>query len=114
VAEHAIEDPEGPTPLLGVSTQTVTPALVAQYGLSVDAGALVLALPRGGPADEAGMRNGDVIVSVAGEEVTGNPSLQERLLDHEPGETVEVTVARGAETLTLQVTLGVRPLPIEA
>jgi S1-C subfamily serine protease len=113
IIEHAIEDPEGPAPLLGVSTQTVTPALVAQHGLAVDAGALVLAVPQGGPAEQAGIELEDVIVAVAGADVTGNASLQEQLLQHEPGATVEVTVMRGSETLTLEVTLGVRPLPIE-
>jgi S1-C subfamily serine protease len=54
-----------------------------------------------------------VIVAVAGEEVTDNDSLQERLLEHDPDELVEVTVVRGTETLTVEVTLGVRPLPIE-
>jgi S1-C subfamily serine protease len=113
VIEHAIEDPEGPAPLLGVSTQAVTPELVAQFGLSVESGALVRALAEDGPAAAAGIQAGDVIVAVAGEEVTGNASLQERLLEHEPEEPVEVTVVRGTETLTLEVTLGVRPLPIE-
>src|ERR671918_2839542 len=113
IIDHAVEDPEGPAPLLGVSTQTLTPAVVAQNGLSVDAGALVLRLAQDGPADGAGIEVGDVIVAVAGQEVTGNASLQERLLEHEPEETVDVTVVRGTETVTVQVTLGVRPLPIE-
>jgi S1-C subfamily serine protease len=114
VIDHAVEDPEGPAPMLGVSTQTVTPPLVAQFGLTVDSGALVRTLPQGGPADEAGIEVGDVIVAVAGDEVIDNDSLQERLLDHDPGERVVVTVVRGSETLTVEVTLGVRPLPIES
>jgi S1-C subfamily serine protease len=113
VIDHAIEDPEGPAPLLGVSTQPVTPAMAAQLGLSVDEGALVRAAPAGGPAAEGGIEVGDVIVAVAGEEVTDNDSLQKRLLEHEPNERVEVTVIRGTETVTIEVTLGVRPLPIE-
>lgn len=113
VIDHAIDDPEGRAPLLGVSTEPVTPTLTAQFGLTVDSGALVQALPEGGPADEAGIELGDVIVAVAGNEVIDNDSLQERLLEHEPNETVEVTVVRGSETLTLEVTLGIRPLPIE-
>jgi S1-C subfamily serine protease len=113
VIDHAMEDPEGPAPLLGVFTQPVTPVLAAQLGLSVDEGALVRTLQAGGPAAEAGIEVGDVIVAVAGEEVTDNDSLQERLLEHDPDELVEVTVVRGTETLTVEVTLGVRPLPIE-
>ncbi|MGH2545936.1 MAG: S1C family serine protease [Actinomycetota bacterium] len=113
VIDHAIENPKGPAPLLGVSTQTVTPAIAAQLDLSVDEGVLVRALPAGGPAAEAGIEVGDVIVAVAGEGVTDNDSLQERLLEHEPDERVEVTVVRGTETVSVEVTLAVRPLPIE-
>jgi S1-C subfamily serine protease len=113
VIDHAIEDPEGPAPLLGVSTQTVTPTIAAQFGLSVEEGVLVRELHAGGPAAEAGIEVGDVIVAVAGEDVADNDSLQERLLEHEPDDRVEVTVVRGTETLTVEVTLAVRPLPIE-
>src|SRR5919108_642102 len=64
VLEHAIDDPHGPAPLLGVSTQTVTPELVAQFGLSVDTGVLVRTLGEDGPAAAAGIQAGDVIVAV--------------------------------------------------
>jgi serine protease Do len=113
IIEHAIEDPEGPAPQLGVGTRTVNNLLALQQGLAVERGAFVEGLLAGGPADRAGVEIGDVIVAVGGEEVTGNVSLQERLLQHEPGEAVGVTLARGTETLTVEVTLGVRPLPIE-
>jgi S1-C subfamily serine protease len=113
VIDHAMEDPEGPTPLLGVSTLTVDDLVALQRGLTVEEGALVDGLLPDGPADQAGLEVGDVIVAVAGNEVIDNDTLQERLLEHEPNETVEVTVVRGSETLTVEVTLGVHPLPIE-
>jgi S1-C subfamily serine protease len=112
VIDHAMEDPEGPTPLLGVSTLTVDDLVALQRGLTVEEGALVDGLLPDGPADQAGLEVGDVIVAVAGNEVIDNDTLQERLLEHEPNETVEVTVVR-SETLTVEVTLGVHPLPIE-
>ncbi len=113
IIDHAIEDPEGPAPLLGVSTQPVNAAVAAQFGLSVDQGVLVIELPQDGPAAEAGIEAGDVIVEVEGAPVIDNDALQERLLEHEPGERVDVGVVRGEEALAFQVTLGVRPLPIE-
>jgi S1-C subfamily serine protease len=50
---------------------------------------------------------------VAGEEVTDNDSLQTHLLEHDPGDEVQIGFVRVDEMQTVQVTLGVRPLPIE-
>lgn len=114
IIEHAIEDPEGPSPLLGVSTRSVDAAVAGQLDLAVDQGALVTNLLEDGPAAQGGIEMGDVIVEVAGAAVTDNDSLQEHLLDHEPGDEVEVGVLRGDEPVTVSVTLGVRPLPVGA
>jgi S1-C subfamily serine protease len=111
--EQAMEDPEAPLPFLGVSTETVTPELAAVEGLTVDEGVLVVALAQGGPAEAAGIQGGDVIVAVDGETVADNADLQDRLLEHQPEDEVEVTVVRGSDTQDFTVTLGVRPLPVE-
>jgi serine protease Do len=111
--EHAIADPAGPSPLLGVSTRTVDALVAAQFGLSVDHGALVVEVLPDGPAGDAGIETGDVIVALAGDDVGDNDELQERLLDHRPDEVVEVRLVRGDQEETVDVKLGVRPLPIQ-
>jgi hypothetical protein len=63
----------------------------------------------GGPAASAGMKDGDVVVSVAGKPVRNVPDLTHVLSGLEPGKTVEVRVLRGDEELRLDVTLGERP-----
>jgi serine protease Do len=113
IIEHAMEEPQAPAPFLGVSTETVTPQLAAAEGLPVDEGAVVAALAPGGPAEEAGVQVGDVIVAVDGEPVADNKDLQTLLLEHQPRESVAVTVARGSTTEDITVTLGIRPLPVE-
>jgi serine protease Do len=112
--EHAIANPAGPSPLLGVSTRTVDALVAAQFGLSVDHGALVVEVLPDGPAGDAGIETGDVIVSLAGEDVGDNDELQERLLEHRPGEEVQVGLVQGDQEETVEVTLGVRPLPIQS
>ena len=111
--EHAIANPAGPAPLLGVSTRTVDALVAAQFGLSVDHGALVVEVVADGPADDAGIETGDVIVSLGSEDVGDNDELQERLLEHRPDEQVEVRLVRGDQEETVDVKLGVRPLPIQ-
>jgi serine protease Do len=113
IIEHAMEDPEAPAPYLGVSTETVTVDVQLREGLSVDQGVFVGGLAPGGPAEEAGIQVGDVIVAVDGEQVTDNQDLQRLLLEHQPGEQATITVVRGSRTMDVTATLAVRPLPVE-
>jgi serine protease Do len=113
IIEHAMADPEAPAPYLGVSTETVTVDVQLREGLSVDRGVFVGGLAPGGPAEEAGIQVGDVIVAVDGEPVTDNQDLQRLLLEHRPGEEATISVVRGSDTIDVTATLAVRPLPVE-
>lgn len=53
------------SPGLGVYATTMTPALVKEAGLSRDKGLLILATARGGPADKAGIKPGDIVVAMS-------------------------------------------------
>ncbi|MDX3093588.1 trypsin-like peptidase domain-containing protein [Streptomyces sp. ME01-24h] len=70
------------------------------------AGVGVVEVARGGAADKAGIRPGDVIVRVGGDDITTLQSLSEALVQHAPGDTVDVTVQRGSGQKTVKVTLG--------
>ncbi len=92
---------------LGVRIQDVTDDIAESIGLEQAAGALVTDVPEG-PAAEAGMQSGDVIVSFNGQEVEDTRGLVRRVGDAEVGATVPVTVWRDGETEELSVTLGRR------
>jgi S1-C subfamily serine protease len=62
-----------------------------------------------GPADQAGLQDGDVILSVDGQAIDAEHPLDATLSQHAPGRAITVEVQRGNEKLTLQVTLGTRP-----
>ena len=62
----------------------------------------------GSPAAEAGLREGDVIVAFDGAEVTDLQSYSDLLYARKPGDSVEVTVTRGAERLTTKIVLRAR------
>lgn len=94
---------------LGVRIQDVTPDIAESLGLEAAAGALVTDVPAG-PAADAGMLAGDVILSFDGFEVADTRDLVRRVADAEIGATVRVVVFREGSTQTLRVTLGRREL----
>jgi serine protease Do len=111
--DRAIADPEAPVAYLGVFTQDVTADLVFQLDLAVDEGAYIVDVSPDGPAEEAGIEAGGVIVSFDGEDVTGQDQLGELIHAHQPGDEVEVVVvASDGDRETFTVELGLNPGPI--
>ncbi|MHA6344745.1 DegQ family serine endoprotease [Roseivivax sp. CAU 1761] len=92
---------------LGVSIQDVTPDMAEALGLKEARGALVTDVPVG-PASEAGIESGDVIVNFDGREVIDTRSLVRQVGNTEVGKTVRVVVNREGKTETFRVTLGRR------
>ncbi|MGI8450169.1 MAG: S1C family serine protease [Streptosporangiaceae bacterium] len=73
------------------------------------AGTVIAAVTRGGPADRAGLRAGDVTSSVAGAPTPDTAALAEVLMAREPGQTITIQAARGSQDLTVRVILGELP-----
>ena len=91
---------------LGVMIQQITPQLKERLGLSTDKGALVSQVTQGGPADKAGLKRGDVIVSFDGHAINEMNDLPFVVAKTEVGKKVPVVVVRKGEKKTLQVTVG--------
>ena len=91
---------------LGGSFQTVTAQNASRAGLSVNQGAYVAEVTSGSPADKAGIKQGDVITAIDGEEITSSDGVVLAVRSHNVGDTVSVTLARGSQTQTVSVTLG--------
>jgi serine protease Do len=92
---------------LGVRIQDVTDDVAEAIGLEKVAGALVTDVPEG-PAADAGMESGDVILSFDGKDVEDTRGLVRQVGNTEVGKTVRVVVFREGKTQTLKVTLGRR------
>ncbi len=92
---------------LGVRIQDVTDDVAEAMGLETTSGALVTDVPEG-PAMEAGMQSGDVIVSFDGKDVADTRGLVRQVGNTEVGKTVRVVVNREGATETLRITLGRR------
>ncbi|MEA2550631.1 MAG: serine protease Do [Actinomycetota bacterium] len=114
IVTHAESDPLAPTGYLGIDTQSVTAAIALQLNLPVKSGAFILGTTNGGPAEKAGIKEGDVIVSVNGHPISVADDLTPILQSLKPGTTVSVVLVRkDGSRATVQVTLGERPLPTQ-
>ncbi len=91
---------------IGITMQTVSSSIASRYGLAVEAGAYVVEVTEGGPADEAGIEAGDVITQIGDDEITSADAALLAIRSHSVGETVTVTVVRDGEELSFEVTLG--------
>ena len=74
-----------------------------------DGGARIADVVAGGPADEAGLRVGDLVVSAGGEEIGSGDELRDAVTSREPGDELELEIRRGQNTREITVTLGERP-----
>jgi Do/DeqQ family serine protease len=90
---------------LGVSIQPVTEEIAHSFGLKSTRGALVSDILAGGPAEKAGIKQGDIITSFAGKEIKDPRQLQLVVADIAVGRKVDVVVFRAGKPLTIPVTL---------
>lgn len=100
----------GQRPWLGVFLQTVDPSLAGQLGLPPDTeGAAVFRVVTGGPADGAGLEEGDVITSIGDKEVASDLDLIKAIAARRPGDEVVLEVLRASGSRTVTVLLERRP-----
>ena len=96
-------------PYMGITFQPLNPRLAAANDLPVDYGVYVIDAESGGPAAGAGIQPDDIVISVDGRAIDVETSLSAILFEHQPGDTVELTLLRGEEEVELPLTLGEAP-----
>ncbi|MBC7780768.1 MAG: trypsin-like peptidase domain-containing protein, partial [Proteobacteria bacterium] len=94
---------------LGVETQDLNAKLVESFGLSGTSGALVSALVRGGPAEDGGVRPGDVLIAIEGKPIANSSALLNSIAALKPGSIAAVTLLRERKEVKLSVKIGTRP-----
>jgi S1-C subfamily serine protease len=111
---------------LGVDMAPVTEDLARDLNLPVERGALLQSVVEGGPADEAGLRGGDtqtdagvaaggdLVVAIDGRAVRNPDDLATAVVEHSPGDEVEIEYYRGDERRSVTVALGERPDELQA
>jgi serine protease Do len=93
-------------PDLGAGLATIDGSLSQRYRLPVSQGVLVTQVSRGGPADLAGIRAGDVIVAVGDKSVTTSQGLMSELQSYQAGQQVQFTIYKGTNKQVITVTPG--------
>ena len=81
-------------------------------GDSSTTGATLSSVASGGPAEQAGLRPGDVVTALGGTAISDSTDLVAAIATHQPGDEVKVTVKRGSQTLHPTVTVGAQPAQI--
>lgn len=99
---------------IGVKIQPVTPEIADSLGLKSTKGALIAQPQKGAPAEAAGLKAGDVIVSVNGEKIESPRDLARRIAAMGPNKTVDLAYIRNGAEKTAKLTLGKLPEEREA
>ncbi|MFH1088002.1 MAG: trypsin-like peptidase domain-containing protein [Chloroflexota bacterium] len=96
-------------PWLGVTMQTVDEWLALINRLPVNSGALVIQVERDSPADQAGLRKGDIIVAFDGKEIKTTDALREAIHSRRVGDSVEITYVRDSDKTETRASLRESP-----
>ena len=109
IMEQIIENGAVTRGWIGVEAQEITPELAESFGLPDNDGALIAGVVRGSPADVAGIRPGDVLLTVGGKPVTDPQVMLDLIAALKPDERSPFRLRRDKNIIDLQVKVGKRP-----
>lgn len=109
VADQIIENGRAVHPYLGVYLSDLTSETARRFGSSVKTGALIEKVESGGPADTAGLRQGDVVTAAGNDQIQSSGDLLSALRNYQPGDNLTLSVLRDGQKETLQVELAESP-----
>lgn len=96
---------------IGIEAQDITPELAESFKLKTTNGALIAGILRGSPAERAGLKPGDILVEIDGNEVTDSSSMLNLVSSLKPDKKAVLKIVRAQEELNVTITVGRRPKP---
>ncbi|MCG7575601.1 MULTISPECIES: Do family serine endopeptidase [Halomonadaceae] len=99
---------------LGIEAQALSRELAASFGLRTPQGVIVAGVVSGGPAAQAGLQPGDVLLSIDGQVILDARATMSDIASIPPGTSLPLTIVRGGERMEMTVEVGERPVPTNA
>ena len=96
---------------IGIETQDITPELAESFKLSKQQGALIAGVLRNSPADNAGLRAGDILLEIEGKPVVDSPGMLNLIAVLKPNQKARLKIARAEKALNVTIIIGKRPKP---
>ncbi|WP_148254652.1 Do family serine endopeptidase [Aidingimonas lacisalsi] len=96
---------------LGIEAQEMTQELAASFGLNTLQGVVISGVVPDGPADEAGLKPGDILLEVDGSPIVDARATMADIAALAPGSSLPLKVIRNGDTLDVELTVGERPTP---
>jgi serine protease DegQ len=106
VADDLISGKQVQHAFLGIRYAALTNQIAQQYNINADHGLVVLEVQANSPAQTAGLKPGDVILTVDGKDMNQVEDLIAALHSHAPGDVIPIAIQRNNQPQTVQVTLG--------
>ena len=94
---------------LGATIGTLNQSMAQQYRYSISEGAFIYSVEKGGPADQAGLKLGDVITKIDGTKITSLEELTAAKKGYSAGDVSTLTIYREGQTMTVELTWGAKP-----
>ena len=111
VMDGLVKDGQVTRGWIGVEPNDLSPELAETFGVKAREGVIITGVLQNGPAAHAGIRPGDVITAVAGQDVRNVAELLTKVAGLKPGEASSFSLQRQDQKLNLDVVPGVRPKP---
>jgi serine protease DegQ len=97
---------------IGAGVQELTPELAESFKLGDIKGVLVTEVVRRSPADQAGIKTGDILTTIDNNPIDNWSAMLETVANLPPGKTVRINLMRNGEAISLEVKIGKRPKPV--
>jgi len=90
---------------LGLEVMSLTPDLRKHFSVAADRGVLIAKVEQGSPADKAGLKVGDILIAVNGQDVKQASDVLDALANTQEGQTIKLNVVRDKKQITTRATM---------